>query len=235
MSIIEIILFPIIWLMGIIIGTVHGLTGSYGVAIIALSVIVYVALFPLRKIASRIQQQEMELQAKMAAPIREAKSKYKGEQQFNEIERIYNEHNYHPIKSVRTALGLAIQIPFLLAALLLLIDYPGLTGQHFLFVGDLGSPDRTLLLPFFTESPLSHVNLLPLIMLAITFTESFVTSGTDMATKVRSNIVGVVIFVIIYPLPSGIVLYWTFNNLWSLGAALLRRWQERHSIHGMVE
>ncbi|TRO95977.1 hypothetical protein FKB34_06325 [Glycocaulis profundi] len=223
MQILEIILFPIIAVMDLVLTGAHAVTGSHGVAIIVLSFLVYIALIPLRRIATRIQRDEMELQARMAEPIRDAKARYKGEAQFNEIERIYKAHDYHPIKSVRTALGLAIQIPVFLAALLLLVDHPQMQGQPFVFIPDLGQPDQLIPLPFGAGFPVQAVNLLPLAMIALSIAESTVAPGLSFRMRVQANIVGVVILVLIYPLAASMVLYWTCNNVWSLAAALIRR------------
>jgi YidC/Oxa1 family membrane protein insertase len=226
--ILEVVLFPIIFVMNLILKAAHAVTSSYGLSIIILSIIVYAAVTPLRKIAMRLQKEETELQARMAGPLREAKAKFKGEAHFNEIERIYNEFNYHPIKSVKTALGLAIQIPFLLAALLLLIDYPEMNGASFLFIRDLGTPDA--LLPI-AGAPfgVAHINVLPIGMLLITLTETFALQEGAVGAKVKSSIVGFVIFIIVYPLAAAIVFYWTCNNIWSLGVAALRARQVKQA------
>ncbi|WP_375202112.1 YidC/Oxa1 family membrane protein insertase [Hyphococcus sp.] len=220
-SALEFILFPVIFVMDLVLKVAHAVTSSWGVSIIILSIIVYAAITPLRKIATRLQKEETELQAKMAGPLREAKAKYKGEEHFNEIERIYKEFNYHPIKSVKTAGGLLIQVPFLLAGLFLLMDYPAMQGVPFLFLHDLGAPDALLPLPG-APFGLAHINLLPIVMLATTLVESFGFQEGAVGAKIKSSIIGFVIFGLIYSLASAIVFYWTLNNFWSLGLAIAR-------------
>lgn len=193
------------------------LTGSQGLAIILLSIVVFICITPLRKFAARMQQEETAIQNKLAAPIREAKAKYKGEAQFNEIERIYKEFNYHPIKSTRSALGLVVQIPFLLSALLLLLHHPEMQGTPFLFIHDLGASDGLIRLPL--GGP---VNVLPVVMLGLSVIESLMAAEGRLSMALRDNMIGVVIFVIVYPLASALVLYWTCNNVWSLLSAIIR-------------
>jgi len=237
MQFVEIVLYPIIFTMDLILQAIHAVTASYGVSIILLSLIVYGAITPLRKIALRIQQEEIELQKRMAEPLREAKAKYKGEAHFNEIERIYKEFNYHPIKSVKTALGLAIQVPFLLAGLLLLMDYPGMHGVPFLMISDLGAPDHLLPLPGEGIFGAAYINLLPLAMLGVSLAEASLFQEGPVNVRVKSSIVSFVIFLIVYPLASAIVLYWTCNNIWSLIVSALRARRNKastHHVHGVT-
>lgn len=211
--------------MGWLLSAILTVTSSAGLAIILLSLAVFLVTRPLRRAAERVQQREIDIQRQMEAPIREAKARFKGEARFNEIERIYQQFGYHPIKSMRSTLVFVVQIPFLLSALFLLIDNPLLQGVPFLAIGDLGKPDQLLPLPLSDVFGVSSANLLPIAMLCISIAESFVARSAVAQANLRSNIIGVVIFVIVYSLPSALVLYWTCNNLWSLFAAVATKSQ----------
>lgn len=230
LQILETILHPIVLVMGWVLSGAANLTSSKGLAIILLSLVVFIAVRPLRRMARRVQQKEIDVQEKMAEPLREAKARYKGEERFNAIERIYQQFDYHPIKSLRSTLVFVVQIPFLLSALFLLINDPGMQGVPFLFIRDLGQSDGLLPLPFGGVSGVTSINLLPIALLGITLLESFTTQAGSVAMKLRANIIGFVIFVIVYPLASALVLYWTCNNLWSLLTALVVEQRQKADV-----
>ena len=112
MEFLETILFPLIYLLEFVLEVFQGLTGSYGMAIILLSAFVAVITWPLAFHAHKIELRDKQLHQAMAPKLQYAKANFKGEQQFNEIEKIYQEHNYHPIKSVKSAAGFVLQLPF---------------------------------------------------------------------------------------------------------------------------
>ncbi|HYG28433.1 MAG TPA: YidC/Oxa1 family membrane protein insertase [Caulobacteraceae bacterium] len=217
MSIVEAVLFPIIWVMTQVLEAVHGVTGSYGLAIIVLSFLVSLALTPLAAISRRAEQREKALNDAMRPGLEEAKAKYKGEKRFNAIEKVYKAHNYHPIMALRSLSGLALQIPFLIAALLLLLDYQPLQGAAFLVIPDLGERDRLIRL-----GELS-VNLLPFLMVAASLLDAWANPLIGREAAVRFAILAVGLFLLVYGLPAAVVLYWTCNNVWSLARTLLRR------------
>jgi len=216
-SLVEVVLGPIIWVMTQVLELAHRLTGGYGLAIIVLSFVVSLALTPLALISRRAEQREKALHDALKPGLDEARAKYRGEQRFNAIEKVYKAHNYHPIMALRSLSGLALQLPFLIAALLLLIDYPPLQGARFLVIQDLGQPDRLLALGGLT------VNLLPLAMVAISLLDAWANPLMGREAAVRFAILAVGLFLLVYALPAAVVLYWTCNNLWALGRTLLRR------------
>lgn len=217
MNALELILSPIIWLMTQALEFVHGLSGSYGVAIIALSFVVSLALTPLAMISRRAEEREKALHDAMKPGLEEAKARYKGEQRFNAIEKVYKAHNYHPIMALRSLAGLALQLPFLIAALLLLVEYPPLQGVPFLVLPDLGEPDGLLRLGELA------VNLLPFAMVTVSLLDAWANPLMGREAAARFAILAVGLFLLVYALPSAVVLYWTCNNVWALARTLVRR------------
>lgn len=197
----------------------HVLFGSYGVAIILLSVVVRVVTSPLSVIGRRQAERERLVQARMQPALAEARAHYRGRERFEKIDAIYTEHGYHPIQSMATLLPLMVQIPFLLAALLLLVDDPALAGERFLFINNLAQPDGLLRLPFAGIT----VNLLPLLLTGIAIVESVTTVNSTRQSRIRFLIVALVLVVLIYPLPAAVCLYWLASNFWSLSISLCRR------------
>lgn len=214
MSVVEILLYPIIFIMRAILEVGYWAFASYGLAIIFLSLVVTAATHPLSRIAAKVQEKENIRQERMRPEIAAAKAKYRGERQFREIESIYERYNYHPIQSIREIFGVLLQIPFLLAALLLLLDYELIKNASFGPIADLSRPDALIPLP--SALPISSVNLLPFLTAMLSVVAGYFMSNVAKQSRWKGNVVSIVILAIIYPLPAAIVLYWTFNNIWLL-------------------
>ena len=217
MEILETILSPLIYVLEVVLEFFQGLSGSYGLAIILLSVFVAIITYPLAIRAQKIELKDKLQHQAMAPKLHYAKSNFKGERQFNEIEKIYKKHNYHPIKSVKSAAGFVLQLPFLLSCLFLLWDYQPLAGRSFLFLADLSQPDGIFLVGS------TAINILPLVMVAITLCETAIKPELTLMGRVKFSIITMVILAMIYSLPSGVVLYWTSTNTISLARTFLRR------------
>ena len=216
MELLETILFPLIYVLELALEIFQGLTGSYGIAIILLSVFVAIVTYPLSIHAQKIELRDKHLHQAMEPKLQYAKTNFKGERQFNEIEKIYKEHNYHPIKSVKSAAGFALQLPFLLSCLLLLWNFQPLAGQSFLFLTDLSQPDGTF------SVGANAINILPLVMVAITLCETAIKPELALMGRVRFSMITLVILALIYTLPSAVVLYWTTSNTISLVRTFIR-------------
>ena len=126
--------------------------GGYGIAIIALSFLSFVLLYPFTRKAYQIQQEELHLQKILQEQIKEIKANYSGAEQFDKIQRLYDRYSYHPIMSVRSVFGLLIQLPFLLAVFYMLSNCTEIQGISWGVIPNLGKPDALLhginLLPF---------------------------------------------------------------------------------------
>jgi YidC/Oxa1 family membrane protein insertase len=212
-------LWPIIVAMEFVLRGFQALFESYGVAIILLSAVVRIVTSPLWVIGRRQAERERLVQARMQPPLAEARARYRGRERFEKIDAIYTEHGYHPIHSMATLLPLMVQIPFLLAALLLLVDDPALAGERFLFIDDLSQPDGLLPLPFAGIA----VNLLPLLLTGVAIVESVIAVNSTRRSRIRFLIVALVLLVFIYPLPAAVCLYWLASSFWSLSISLYRR------------
>ena len=219
MQYIELVLFPIIYVMTVLLEFFHSISGSYGFAIALLSIVMSFAALPLAKYGKTIQNREEALQQRMRPAIQAAKQELKGEKKFLRIEEIYKKHQYHPIHSLKSAAGLLPQIPFLLAALFLLWDYAPLAGEGFLFVPDLSLPDALFTLGGGANA--ASINMLPYLMSGISLTEVLLGKGSDAGVKVRLSILSLVMLMLVYQLPAAVLVYWTSNNIISLLRAII--------------
>ena len=187
------------------------LTDSVGAGIFILSIVVNTALLPLYYLAEKWQNKERDLQRVMAPRIAEIKKNFKGEEKYNRTVELYKKFNYHPIKSLRTSFGFLIQVPFFIAAYTLLSHNPLLEGVSFLFLKDLGSPDG------FLRIGILSVNLMPLLMTFFNILSSSVYAKSfTRSEKMKLGFIALLFLVLLYTSSSGLVLYWTLNNIYSL-------------------
>ena len=217
MGILELIFIaPLRFLMNLVFQGTISLTNSIGISIIVLSLVVNTALLPLYYIAEKWQDAERRLQRTLAPQLTAVKKAYKGEERHKKTVELYREYNYHPIKSLRTSFGFLIQIPFFLAAYTLLSHNPMLEGVSFLFMEDLGRPDA-----IFEFMGLS-INVLPLIMTSLNILSSLVyVRNFGMGERIKLLMVVAVFLLLLYNSASGLVLYWTTSNFYSLAKNLI--------------
>ncbi|MDX9802283.1 MAG: membrane protein insertase YidC, partial [Spirochaetia bacterium] len=184
----------------------------HGIAIICLSVAVNILLLPLYNVAEKWQQRERDIQARLKNKLDDIKAVFKGAERHMIIRTYYRQNHYHPFYSLRSVLGLAIQIPFFIAAYHFLSHMPmSAKTSSWYFIKDLMSPDALLTVSGIT------INLLPIVMTVINLVSAFVYSGKlQKKEKNQLFIMAFLFLVLLYNSPSGLVLYWTMNNLISL-------------------
>lgn len=186
---------------------------DYGIALLCLSLFTYCITHPLQNWASRLQQDEKDLQNVLSVQIDRIKLQFKGVERHNAIKRLYRRYGYHPIMAVRSAIGVGLQIPFLMAAFYMLSDLPDLDGVQWLFLDNLKEPDHL----FF------EINILPFVMTFVNLLGAVTTKGFSLKDIKQAGIVAVVFLVLLYDAPSALLVYWTTNNFLSLGFNILQR------------
>jgi YidC/Oxa1 family membrane protein insertase len=215
MHILQGVLWPLSAALKMTLEAIHGVLGSYGLSIICLSLIVSLLISPVAAYARRLERKDRLRTEAMAPQIAEIKQNYTGQQRFERIDKIYQQHGYHPINSMLSVLPLLIQLPFLLAALFMLMNLKPLQGQSFLFIDDLAQPDGLLRLGGYA------INVLPLLLIAVTILESHLQKESTPQSRRRFLIVAAVLLVLIYPAPAGVCLYWFTATCFSLARALI--------------
>lgn len=202
---------PIEWVMRIVIEVFFDISGSYGLAIIALSISANFVILPLYNIAEKWQVQERNMRAKLAPKIKEIKTAFKGQERFYMLKTLYRQNNYHPIISVRTSFGFLIQVPFFIAAYSLLNNYEDLQKISFLIFSDLSQADGVL------EIAGNKINVMPIVMTVINLLSAFVyTKGFSKNELIQLYLIAFVFLVVLYGSPVALVFYWTVNNIFSL-------------------
>lgn len=199
----------------------HSHIGNWGWAIIVLTIIVKLILYPLSYKGMVSMQKIKEITPKM----KELQEKYKGDPQKLQMHmmQLYKKHGANPLGG---CLPLLIQIPIFYAIYRVLYNSVELKSADFIFwIHDLSAMD-----PFF---------VLPILMGVSMYVQQRLTpSGFSdpMQEKIfRMLPVFFTIFLVFFP--AGLVLYWTVNNLLtilqqlSINAMLERKKQREIAEH----
>ena len=185
--------------------------GNIGMSIVLLSIGINIICLPMYNVAEQWQEKERAIQKKMKAKITDIKTVFKGDERYLILSTYYRQNNYHPLYALRSMFALFIQIPFFIAAYKLLSNSPGMDKTSFLFLTDLAAPDK---LVFFGNI---SINILPVMMTVINIAASAVyTKGLELKDKLTLYITALIFLVLLYNSPSGLVFYWTLNNIFSL-------------------
>ena len=205
------------------------LTGSAGLAILLLSVVVKVLMAPLTALAERWQADVNRTHARLEPLLAEARANYRGEARHERVLAAYRSLGVSPMFPVRSLAGYLIQIPVFIAAFAMLGEHFALDGAPWLWVGDLARPDAfaplPAALPFFGDT----LNLLPVVMTGLTVLAALLHRDTDLtptllaAQRRRLYLLAAVFFVLFYTFPAAMVLYWAANNLLHVLMVVWRR------------
>ncbi|MBQ9281260.1 MAG: membrane protein insertase YidC [Treponema sp.] len=205
------IIYPLYTIIEVAYTLVDKITHNEGISVIGVSVAITLLCLPLYAVAEHWQEVEREKQDKMKSGLDRIKKAFSGDERYMMTTTFYRQHRYNPIMALRSSFGLLIQIPFFLAAYAFLSHLPDLQGVKFLFIRDMGNPDALFSIGSFT------VNILPIAMTLINCTSGIIYSkGHGIREKIQIFVMAAVFLVVLYNSPAGLVLYWTFNNIFSL-------------------
>ena len=205
------IIGPIQLIFGIIFSILNKYIHIPGVNIMLLSLVVSLIVLPLYMRADKIQEEAREDEERLGPVIKHIKQYFKGDERFMILQTYYRQNNYSPLGVLRSSVSLLLQVPFFIAAYRMLSDNIYLVGRSFGPIKDLGSPDALITLGTVT------INVLPFAMTAINLLSAAVYANKmPLKSKIQLIAMAAVFLVLLYNSPSGMVLYWTCNNLFSL-------------------
>jgi len=212
-----------------LLGWIQSFVPSWGMAIILLSAAVNILMLPLSRLADRVQQQVHATEARLEPELSSIKKTWRGEEQAARILALYKSEGISPLYSLKSMLGLAIVIPVFIAAFDMLAENINLLNTGFLWIDDLSRPDAMMQLPFKLPFFGSDLNALPFLMTYFSVVAAVLhrpsAANEEMhARQVRNmSLLALAFFALFYTFPAGMVLYWTSNNLISVGKGLWAR------------
>lgn len=191
----------------------HRIIPNWGVAIILLTILLKIIFFPLTRLSLRTMKTMQKLQPYLKDLSKKYKDNPKAMQQ--EMFGIYRQYRINPMAG---CLPMLVQIPIFISIFIMLKTAIMLRGAPFcLWISDLSLPDALITLPFWP----GVLNILPFLMGLTTFFQQKLSSAgtTGMAAqqqKMMTFTMPVMLTVLLYNLPSGLMLYWTTTNLFSI-------------------
>ena len=195
----------------------HALTGSYGVSIILLTLLVRAVFFPVTAKANSSMKKMQEFQPK----IKELREKYKDNPQLmnTKMMELYRAEGINPFGG---CLPILLQIPVFFALYATLDGAVELRQESFLWCTDLAAADTVARINlFFFTLPL---NPLVLAMTGLMILQQHLQPmSADPAQKRMMAFMPIVMLFFFYDLPSGLTLYWTVSNIFSIIQLLLLR------------
>ncbi len=203
------------WLLGMI----HKLIPNYGIAIIILTLLIKLVFLPLTFRSSEATARMQSLNPKIAEIRQRLKDK---PQKLNEeIALLYRKEKINPLSG---CLPLLLQLPILWAIYSMLNDNFAIRGAMFIpgWMPDLSAPESVLNFGF--SIPIigwDALRILPFLMLATQFLQTKIATPPDQSQqgaqmKIFTYVLPAFFFFILYNMPSGLVLYWTIQNILSI-------------------
>jgi membrane protein insertase, YidC/Oxa1 family, C-terminal domain len=186
----------------------HSWLHDYGLAILALTTIIKLTLWPIQNKANRSMRQ----MAALAPKMQELKEKYKDDptRMNQEVMKLYKQYGINPVGG---CLPMLIQIPIFFGLFKMLGQAVELRNAKFLWVKDLSQPDTIAHLPLFGWP----INIIPLCMAATQIWLMAMTPKTGDPTQRRVMMFTPLIFLFIcYNFAAALALYYTAQNLFSI-------------------
>jgi len=186
----------------------HSWLHDYGLAILALTTIIKLTLWPIQNKANRSMRQ----MAALSPKIQELRDKYKDDptRMNQEVMKLYKQYGINPVGG---CLPMMIQIPIFFGLFKMLGQAVELRNAKFLWVKDLSQPDTVAHLPLLGWP----INIIPLCMAATQIWLMAMTPKTGDPTQRRIAMFMPLIFLFIcYNFAAALALYYTAQNLFSI-------------------
>lgn len=202
----------LLWLLR----AIYGLIPNYGVAIILLTVLIKILLFPLThksyESTSRMQ--------KIQPQIQELQKRLKGEpQKLNAaLAALYKKEKVNPMGG---CLPMLLQLPIFLTLFRIFNKYFDFRGAPFIhgWIDDLSRPESVFHFQnsFLSGLGITDIRILPFLFVGTQLLTSFMMSGRgggaqNNQMKTFGYIFTFMFFFLFYNSPSGLLLYWIVSN-----------------------
>ncbi|MDQ1338348.1 MAG: YidC/Oxa1 family rane protein insertase [Campylobacterota bacterium] len=196
----------------------HGIFGNWGWSIIGLTLIIRAVLYPLTY-KGMVSMQKIK---DIAPLVKEVQAKYKGDPQRTNaaVMDLYKKHGANPLGG---CLPMLLQIPVFFAIYRVLLNAVELQGAPWMFwVQDLSRMDSTLVLPILMGASMYYQQKL---------TPS---NFTDPMQEKIFKFLPIIFTFFFITFPSGLVLYWFVNNLFSIGQQFIVNQQFKNAKDAQI-
>lgn len=188
---------------------------SYGLAIIAITLIIKILFWPLTQASTRSMKRMAALQPQMKL----LQEKYKDDpaKMNKKMMEFWKEHKVNPMGG---CLPMLLQMPVFIGFFYMIQSAIELRGAGFLWIPDLSKPDTLFVVAGFP------FNLLPLLMGATMLWQSHLTPpspGMDPMQQKMMRYLPLIFLFMLYNFSAGLTLYWTVQNLLSIAQMKLTK------------
>ncbi|EFL91640.1 putative inner membrane protein [Candidatus Regiella insecticola LSR1] len=200
--------------------TIHSF--GWGITIILLSLLFKLFILPANILLTRAQRKVSHLQARLAPELEYIKANFTGEEAHQKFMAVHKQQGVSPFYNLRSLLLTLAPFPFLIAIFNVLSEMDLIAGHPFLWIEDLAYPDAIYHLGFHIPLLGASINLLPILMTLLTILAAVIHQNKIISTKeLRKQKLNLYFmaegfFLLFYPFPSTMVLYWIFANIWQL-------------------
>lgn len=202
---------PLKLIFEIIFQSTNAFINKPAVSIVFLSLVMNILVLPLYRRADAMQEQARDVEAKLKDGVDHIKKTFSGDERMMMLQTYYRQNNYKPTDVLKGSISLLLEIPFFMAAYQFLSSLSTLSGASLGPIADLGAPDGLLVIGGVA------INVLPILMTLINVISSAIyLKGFPLKTKIQLYGIAMFFLVFLYTSPSGLVFYWTLNNIFSL-------------------
>lgn len=209
---------PLKLIFELVFSVAYSTIGSYGLAIIILSLAMNFLALPLYRRADAIQIAARDTENKLKDVVAHIKKTFTSDERMMILQTYYRQNNYNPLSVLSGSVSLMLEIPFFMAAYQFLSKLEVLQGMGFGPIRDLSAPDGLLVIGSLT------INVLPFLMTLINvISSSLYLKGFPLKSKIQLYGMALFFLIFLYNSPSALVFYWTLNNTFSLIKTLFYR------------
>ncbi len=190
----------------------HVWKDNLGTAIISMGFCISLITLPMYLQADKIQRTVNDKRKAMFVWEKSIKKCFSGEERFMRLTAFYKVIGYRQTDVLKTVLPLFLQIPFFVAAYHFLSGAEVLDGSTPFWGMDLAKQDGLVRIGGIS------LNLLPVLMTVFNILASLIyTRRMTLLQKLQPLAVAAIFLILLYRSPSGMVLYWLTNNIFTLG------------------
>lgn len=183
-----------------------------GPRLVALAVLVNLVLMPVYRQMEGRSGRVRERRAAVARDVARMKRHFNGRELYFYARAVHRQHGYRPIAELLGSGDLLVQILVFATVYAYLSGAEALAGHAFGPIRDLGRPDGLL----------GGINVMPFVMTAMNIA-AVMAYGGERGRKLQAFALALLFLVLLYASPSGLVVYWTANNAFSLARSLAKR------------
>ena len=199
---------------------IYNIVKSYGLAIIVFTLLIKIVMYPI----THKQFESMVKMQKIQPIVAQVKEQYKSDAQLmnKELMKVYKKYKVNPLGG---CLPMLLQLPIFIAIWNMLQSAIELRSASFFWIKSLALPDTV---GYIGTIP---VNILPIFM-GVTMLYQQSMTQTDSKQKSMMYFMPLIFLVFFWNMPSGLVLYWSMQNVLSIGQQFLIKKYQKIEIGG---